>query len=428
MTTVGVIGSQWGDEGKGKVVDILADKARMVVRYQGGNNAGHTLVVGNKKTIFHLIPSGILRPDVECVLAQGLVIDLKVLCEEIEMLESSGITGVKNLVISEKAHIILPHHIILDKLREQAKSGSVPVGSTLRGIGPCYEDKIGRRGIRIGDLFVPEILKTNLTATLEYWRPMLEGRGEKVPLADDIISMLEPFAKRIKPMVKDTVSVVHEAAEANKDLLLEGAQGVMLDIDHGTYPFVTSSNTIAGAACTGIGMGPTGIDEVVAIVKVYTTRVGAGPFPTELDDDDGQYMRDKGAEYGSTTGRPRRCGWYDAVIAKRVTRMNGSTQLALTKLDVLTGLKEIKICVAYELDGKEITDLPLHGLDRVKPLYKTMPGWTEDITGAKSIDDLPVNAKNYINELSTLTDAPILLVSVGPDRDHTILLKDLYAK
>jgi adenylosuccinate synthase len=257
---------------------------------------------------------------------------------------------------------------------------------------------------------------------------MLEARGEVVPTADDVISAIQPYADKIKKYVRDTVSYVHEAVEAGKDLLLEGAQGVMLDIDHGTYPFVTSSNTISGAACTGIGMGPTRVDEVVAIVKTYTTRVGAGPFPTELDDADGQYMRDKGAEYGSTTGRPRRCGWYDAVIAKRVTRINGTTRLALTKLDVLTGLKEIKICVAYDLDGKEINDVPLHGLERVKPIYKTMPGWSEDISGAQSINDLPQAAKNYVDELARLTGAPILLVSVGPDRDHTVLLEDLYSK
>ncbi|MBN2340078.1 MAG: adenylosuccinate synthase [Deltaproteobacteria bacterium] len=424
MTVVGVIGSQWGDEGKGKVVDILAEEAEMVVRYQGGNNAGHTLVVNGKKAIFHLIPSGILREGTECVLASGLVIDLRVLVEELDKLQESGVLEKASLTLSEKAHVILPHHLMLDKLREQSKSGSVPVGSTLRGIGPCYEDKIGRRGIRIGDLYKPEILKEILSATLEYWRPMLEGRGETVPAVDDVIAQIMPLAERVKTYVKDTVGFVQEALKADKPVLLEGAQGVMLDIDHGTYPFVTSSNTISGAACAGIGMGPTKVNEVVAIVKAYLTRVGSGPFPTELDDENGQFMRDKGHEYGSTTGRPRRCGWFDAVVAKRVNEINGSTQMAITKLDVLTGLKELKICVAYKLDGEEIDTIPMHGLERVVPVYKTMAGWDEDITGATSLADLPQNARNYLDELVRLCECPICLVSVGPDRDHTFILNN----
>lgn len=424
MTVVGVIGSQWGDEGKGKVVDILAEDAEMVVRYQGGNNAGHTLVVNGKKAIFHLIPSGILREGTECVLAGGLVIDLRVLVEELDKLQESGVLDNASLSLSEKAHVILPHHLMLDKLREQSKSGSVPVGSTLRGIGPCYEDKIGRRGVRIGDLYKPEILKEILSATLEYWRPMLEQRGEVCPKAEDVISQIMPLAQRVRPYVKDTISFVQTALRANKPVLLEGAQGVMLDIDHGTYPFVTSSNTISGAACAGIGMGPTQVNEVVAIVKAYLTRVGSGPFPTELDDQNGQFMRDKGHEYGSTTGRPRRCGWFDAVVAKWVNAINGSTQMAITKLDVLTGLKELKICVAYKLDGEQIDTVPMHGFERVEPVYKTMPGWDEDITQAKSLDDLPANARLYLDELSRLSQCPICLISVGPDRDHTFVLNN----
>ncbi|MBN2530735.1 MAG: adenylosuccinate synthase [Deltaproteobacteria bacterium] len=424
MTVVGVIGSQWGDEGKGKVVDILAEDAEMVVRYQGGNNAGHTLVVNGKKVIFHLIPSGILRDDVECVLASGLVIDLRVLVEELDTLQASGVLDNASLTLSEKAHVILPHHLMLDKLREQSKSGSVPVGSTLRGIGPCYEDKIGRRGIRIGDLYKPEILQSILEGTLEYWRPMLEQRGETCPKADDVIAQIMPLAKRVRPYVKDTVGFVQSALKANKQVLLEGAQGVMLDIDHGTYPFVTSSNTISGAACAGIGMGPTKVDEVVAIVKAYVTRVGDGPFPTELNDANGQYMRDKGHEYGSTTGRPRRCGWFDAVIAKRVNEINGSTAMAITKLDVLTGLKELQICIGYKLDGEEIDTIPMHGLERVEPIYKSMPGWDEDISNVRSLAELPVHAKAYLDELVRLCDCPICLVSVGPDRDQTFVLNN----
>ncbi|MBN2718874.1 MAG: adenylosuccinate synthase [Deltaproteobacteria bacterium] len=424
MSVVGVIGSQWGDEGKGKVVDILAEDAEMVVRYQGGNNAGHTLVVNGRKVIFHLIPSGILRDDVECVLASGLVIDLRVLVEELDTLKASGVLDKASLSLSEKAHVILPHHLMLDKLREQSKSGSVPVGSTLRGIGPCYEDKIGRRGVRIGDLYHPEIFKEILEATLEYWRPMLEGRGEVCPSADDVIAQIMPFAERVRPYVKDTVGFVQQGLKAGRQVLLEGAQGVMLDIDHGTYPFVTSSNTISGAACAGIGMGPTKVDHVVAIVKAYTTRVGAGPFPTELDDADGQFMRDKGHEYGSTTGRPRRCGWFDAVVVKRVNQINGSSSMAITKLDVLTGMKELKICVGYRLDGKEIETIPMHGLERVEPVYRTMPGWDEDITGARAMSDLPANARAYLDELVRLCECPISLVSVGPDRDETFLLQN----
>ena len=422
MSVVGVIGSQWGDEGKGKVVDILAEDAEMVVRYQGGNNAGHTLVVNGKKVIFHLIPSGILRDDVECVLANGLVIDLRVLVEELDTLQSSGVLQKASLTLSEKAHVILPHHLMLDRLREESRSGSVPVGSTLRGIGPCYEDKIGRRGVRIGDLYKPEVLKSILDATLEYWRPMLEQRGEVCPLADDVIEQIMPLAERVRPYVKDTVGFVQKGLKAKKQILLEGAQGVMLDIDHGTYPFVTSSNTISGAASAGIGLGPTAVNEVVAIVKAYVTRVGAGPFPTELDDENGQYMRDKGHEYGSTTGRPRRCGWFDAVIARRVNEINGSTSMAITKLDVLTGIKEIKICVGYKLDGQEIETIPMHGMERVEPVYKTMPGWDEDLSDARSMTDLPANARAYLDELVRLCECPICLVSVGPDRDQTFIL------
>ena len=424
MSVVGVIGSQWGDEGKGKVVDILAEDAEMVVRYQGGNNAGHTLVVNGEKVIFHLIPSGILRDGVECVLASGLVIDLRVLNEELDTLQASGVLDKASLTLSEKAHVILPHHLMLDKLREESKSGSVPVGSTLRGIGPCYEDKIGRRGVRIGDLYKPEIFKGILEATLEYWRPMIEARGEVCPKADDVIAQIMPLAERVRPYVKDTVGFVQQGLKADKQVLLEGAQGVMLDIDHGTYPFVTSSNTISGAACAGIGMGPTRVDHVVAIVKAYTTRVGAGPFPTELDDADGQYMRDKGHEYGSTTGRPRRCGWFDATIVKRVNEINGSSSMAITKLDVLTGMKELKICVGYKLDGESIDSIPMHGLERVEPIYKTVPGWSEDISDARSLAELPKNARAYLDELVNLCECPISLVSVGPDREQTFVLEN----
>jgi adenylosuccinate synthase len=298
----------------------------------------------------------------------------------------------------------------------------------LRGIGPCYEDKIGRRGIRIGDLFNSDILNKNLTATLEYWRPMLEQRGAKVPDVQEVTDLLSPLARRIEPYVKDTVELVHTALKNNARILLEGAQGAMLDIDHGTYPFVTSSNTVSGAATSGIGIGPTHIDEVVAIAKAYTTRVGGGPFPTELNDKNGEHMRDVGAEYGSTTGRPRRCGWFDAVVAKRAMQISGATFLAITKLDVLTGLDQIKICIGYKLDGKEIKGIPMHGLDRVEPVYKTVPGWKEDISFAKTEDDLPEQAKNYLKEISTLSECPVCLISVGPGREQTILTQNPFKK
>ena len=421
MTVVSVIGAQWGDEGKGKVVDIFAEWAEMVVRYQGGNNAGHTLVVGGQKTIFHLIPSGILRENARCVLAQGLVVDLKVLTDEIDKLDESGLLAKASLHISDHAHVILPYHLTLDRIREEDRSGAVPIGSTRRGIGPCYEDKIGRRGIRIGDLYQPERLAELLESSLAYWRPMLAARGETAPSIADVTAYLAPLAERIRPFVTDTVALVHDALDEDVPTLLEGAQGVMLDIDHGTYPFVTSSNTIAGAACTGIGVGPTAIDEVVLIAKAYTTRVGSGPFPTELSDATGDCIREVGAEFGSTTGRPRRCGWFDAVVSRHAARVCGGTWLAITKLDVLSGLDEVRICTGYRLDGREINAIPLHGLDRVEPIYRTMPGWKEDITGVRDAAQLPQAAKDYLNEIERLTGCPICLISVGPGREQTIL-------
>lgn len=422
MTVVGVVGSQWGDEGKGKVVDLLAEHADMVIRFQGGNNAGHTLVVGGEKTIFHLIPSGILREGTRCVLAQGMVIDVGVLVQELDQLDASGVLEKASLAISDRAHVILPHHILLDRLREEKRSGSVPVGSTLRGIGPAYEDKVGRRGIRIGDLFRPEVLERNLIETAEYWRPMLEARGVEIPPVAQVIAGLAPLAERIRSYVTDTVEVLHEALEADENLLLEGAQGAMLDIDHGTYPFVTSSNTVSGASGTGAGVGPTMVDEVVAITKAYTTRVGEGPFPTELNDPAGDHMRKVGAEFGSTTGRPRRCGWFDAVAIKRAVRICGATSLAVTKLDVLTGLDQINLCIAYRLGGDEVRGMPVHDLERVEPVYETLPGWNEDITGALAIEELPDNARTYLDRISQLAGCPISIVSVGPGREQTVVV------
>jgi adenylosuccinate synthase len=423
-----VVGAQWGDEGKGKVVDLYAEFADVVLRFQGGNNAGHTLVVDGKKTVFHLIPSGILRPGKRCVLGQGMVIDLRVLVEELDQLAAAGVLERAALAVSDLAHVILPHHLELDRLREDKRSGSVPVGSTRRGIGPAYEDKVGRRGLRIGDLYRPAALRSALTDVLAYWRPMLEARGAVIPTVDEVIARLAPLAARIRPYVTDTVGLLHEALDASRAVLLEGAQGVMLDVDHGTYPFVTSSNTVMGGACAALGLGPTRVDEVVAIAKAYTTRVGEGPFPTELTDDVGQRLRDVGAEFGSTTGRPRRCGWFDAAVVRYAARVSGATRLAITKLDVLTGLPEIRVCVGYEIDGARTSGFPLADLGRAVPIWETLPGWSEPITAARSFADLPANARGYVERLAALVGCPVCLVSVGPGREQTIAIANPFAR
>jgi len=428
MTVVGIVGAQWGDEGKGKVVDLYAEWAQMVLRFQGGNNAGHTLVVDGKKTVFHLVPSGILRAGKTCVLGQGMVIDLRVLVEELDKLDKSGELGRAQLAVSDLAHVILPHHLILDRLREERRAGSAPVGSTLRGIGPAYEDKVGRRGLRIGDLYRPTVLWRTLTDTLNYWRPMLEGRGMTTPSVEEVAAQLKPLAARIEPYVKDSVALLHGALDDGHDILLEGAQGVLLDIDHGTYPYVTSSNTVMGGACAALGLGPTHIDEVVAIAKAYTTRVGEGPFPTELSEETGQKLRDVGAEYGSTTGRPRRCGWFDAVAVHHAARISGATRLALTKLDVLTGIDPIKVCVSYTVNGTPVTGFPIADLERVEPVYELLPGWKEPISEARTLDAIPENARKYVEHLARLVGCPVCLVSVGPGREQTIVATNPFEK
>jgi adenylosuccinate synthase len=419
-----VVGSQWGDEGKGKLVDLLAERADVVVRFQGGNNAGHTLVVDGEKRIFHLVPSGILRAGTSCVLGQGMVIDLRVLIEEIDRLSASGHLERAELLISDHSHLILPHHLILDRLREQKRSGSVPVGTTLRGIGPAYEDKVGRRGIRVGDLQRPAELRRLLGETLTYWRPMLEARGAEVPDPDQVAAGLAPLAERIAPFVGDSVAMLHRRLDQGSSILLEGAQGVMLDVDHGTYPFVTSSNTVTGAICSGAGIGPTDLDRVVAVAKAYVTRVGDGPFPTELEDAVGDRMREAGAEFGSTTGRRRRCGWFDAVLVRRALKICGATDLAITKLDVLTGLDEIKICTGYTVNGEPAEGLPMHDAEAVRPTFESVPGWREPIDEAGGMDDLPVPAREYLERLSTILDCPISYVGVGPGREQSLLLDD----
>jgi adenylosuccinate synthase len=427
MTVVAVVGSQWGDEGKGKLVDLLAEQAEVVVRFQGGNNAGHTLVVDGEKRVFHLMPSGILRAGVTCVLGQGMVIDPRVLVEELDRLDGSGHLETANLVISDRAHLILPHHLILDRLREEKRSGSVPVGTTLRGIGPTYEDKVGRRGVRVGDLYRPGEALRILDQTLTYWRPMLEARGVDVPEPEQVAADLQPLAERLRPYVGDAVGLLHDHIARGSAVLMEGAQGVMLDVDHGSYPYVTSSNTVSGAVCAGAGIGPTSLDHVVAVAKAYVTRVGGGPFPTELDDAVGERLRDAGAEYGSTTGRPRRCGWFDAVLGRRALRTIGATELAITKLDVLTGLDEIKICNGYRIEGETLEALPMHGADAVEPVYETMPGWAEPIDDARELSDLPEAARSYLARLSEILDCPVGLVGVGPDREQTVRLSNPFS-
>lgn len=420
MTVAAVVGAQWGDEGKGKIVDRLAADADVIARFQGGNNAGHTLVVDGKKVIFHLIPSGILHPGKVCVLGQGMVIDPKVLLEELRKLEATGHLGKATLVLSERAHVILPHHLILDRLREESKSSSIPVGSTLRGIGPAYEDKVGRRGVRIGDLIRPDRFEKNLAEALKYHGPNMAAHGVEIPNIKGVLEEYLECGNLLKSYIDDTTALLHDAIDEKKKVLLEGAQGAMLDIDHGTYPYVTSSNTIAGAACTGLGIGPVAIKQVIGVTKAYTTRVGSGPFPTEDEGDVGRRLREAGAEFGSTTGRPRRCGWLDTVVLRRTVRMSGVTSLAVTKLDVLSGLDSIKVCVGYQLDGKEISRFPYTGLDRIKPIYKSFPGWDADITGARTLAELPEEARSYLSEVSNLIGCNVGIVSIGPDREQTI--------
>ncbi|MDD5308237.1 MAG: adenylosuccinate synthase [Deltaproteobacteria bacterium] len=427
MTVVAVVGAQWGDEGKGKIVDLLAGSADMVARFQGGNNAGHTLVVNGKKTVFHLIPSGILHAGKTCVLGQGMVIDLGVLIEELDRLAVSGHLDAAVLAVSDRAHVVLPHHIALDRLREERKSGPTPVGSTLRGIGPAYEDKVGRRGVRVGDLYRPKILRRILTESAAHWRPLLTAHGNEAPDPDRLAVELERLAERIGPYVTDTVELVHRAMDDGQNIMLEGAQGAWLDIDHGTYPFVTSSSTVAGGACAGLGLGPTAVDHVLAVAKAYTTRVGEGPFPTEIKDATGEHLRTAGREFGSTTGRPRRCGWFDAVATRRAVRVCGATMLALTKLDVLCGLDELRVCVGYKVNGKERATLPMEAMDEVEPVYRSFPGWKGAFPGARSLDDLPPEACAYVTELCALVGCPLGIVSVGADRTETIVLRNPFA-
>lgn len=430
MGNVVVVGTQWGDEGKGKVVDLLTAQAHVVVRFQGGNNAGHTLVVGGKKFIFHLIPSGILYEDKTCLIGNGVVVDPEVLLQEIDRLAEAGVSVQPGrLYLSEKAHLIMPYHKALDLAREAVK-GKAKLGTTGRGIGPCYEDKVARIGIRAVDLTEPHTLEEKIRANLEeknfFLTRYLGAQAlEPEPIIENYLSM----AKRLRPFITDVSLALEQATSQGKQILFEGAQGTHLDVDHGTYPFVTSSNPVAGTACSGAGIGPSQLGHILGIVKAYTTRVGAGPFVTELTDQVGEHLREQGVEFGSTTGRPRRCGWLDLVVVNDAKRLNGLHSIAITKLDVLTGLETIKICVAYEVEGRRIETRPasLNRMARCVPIYQEMPGWKEDIRGARKIDQLPSQARNYLRTIEEITGLPISIVSVGPAREETIMLGDPFS-
>jgi adenylosuccinate synthase len=421
-----VLGTQWGDEGKGKIVDLLTDKADAVVRFQGGHNAGHTLIINGHKTVLHLVPSGILREGVNCFIGNGVVVEPIALIKEIKQLEDAGVDVKSRLKISNAAPIIMPYHILLDQLRERQK-GEKAIGTTGRGIGPSYEDKIARRGIRLGDLLEPLRLKEILTETLEYHNFVIQHYFKETPLDfDEVYQQALSFGEQLKMMSSDVTADLHTMQEAGQSLLLEGAQGSLLDIDHGTYPFVTSSNTTAGAASTGTGLGVTDIDYVLGITKAYTTRVGSGPFPTELFDDDGAMLAKNGVEFGATTGRPRRCGWLDLVALKRAIQMNGVTGLCVTKLDVLDTFAEIKVCTAYLIDGNEINYFPASAAswENITPVYQTLSGWMSKTQSVTDKKDLPVNAVTLIDKIESFTNTPVHMISTGPDRNENILIKN----
>ena len=426
MACMVVIGAQWGDEGKGKIVDLLTEQVQGIVRFQGGNNAGHTLVVDGEKTILHLIPSGILHEGKTCFIGNGVVVDPEVLLEEMASLAKRGKdAGPKKLRLSDRAQVIMPYHRALDLAREKA-AGKSAIGTTGRGIGPCYEDKANRSGIRVSDLLEPELLKSRIDSALEeknFWLTKYFGSDPLDPkkVYEDYLA----FGQRLALHIGDVGLELDGLLAVGGSLLFEGAQGTHLDIDHGTYPYVTSSNPVAGSACCGSGVGVTKLTDVRGVVKAYTTRVGGGPFPTELEDENGRWMGEKGAEFGSTTGRPRRCGWLDLVVARYSVRLSGITGLCVTKLDVLTGLEKLQVCVGYEApDGTRYESMPasLELLARLKPVYEEHPGWDQDITGARSWDDLPASCQSYLNRMSEYTGAPLSLVSVGPDREQTIVL------
>ncbi|MBQ2763491.1 MAG: adenylosuccinate synthase [Firmicutes bacterium] len=425
MPAIILIGSQWGDEGKGKITDFLAERSDVIVRSQGGNNAGHTVISGNEEYKLHLIPSGILYKDSLNIIGNGVVIDLAVLLDEMDQLKERGVSF-DHFYISDRAHLILPYHKVLDGLEEDAK-GDAKIGTTKRGIGPAYADKVNRVGIRVCDLMEFDEFERKLKVVLKQKNTLLEKVYDHAPLDKaEIVAEFKVLAERVRPYVADTSVLLDGVLKDNKKVLFEGAQAVHLDIDHGTYPFVTSSSPAAGGALTGTGVGPTKIDQVIGVAKAYTTRVGEGPFPTELFDETGEELRKVGHEYGVTTGRPRRCGWLDAVLLRYSVRVSGVTDLALTKLDVLDGLDEIKVCVGYRYGEEELSEFPasLKRMENCVPVYETLPGWKEDITKCSSYDELPENAKAYIARVEELTGAPVSIVAVGPERNQTIVRKE----
>ncbi|AWI43300.1 adenylosuccinate synthase [Staphylococcus nepalensis] len=427
MSSIVVVGTQWGDEGKGKITDFLAEQADVITRFSGGNNAGHTIKFGGETYKLHLVPSGIFYKEKLAVIGNGVVIDPVALLKELDGLNERGIST-DNLRISNRAQVILPYHIKQDEYEEERR-GDNKIGTTKKGIGPAYVDKAQRIGIRVADLLDKETFEKLLKENIEYKSAYFKGMFDKVcPSFEEIFETYYAAGQRLAEFVTDTAKVLDDAFVAEEKVLFEGAQGVMLDIDHGTYPFVTSSNPVAGNVTVGGGVGPTFVSKVIGVCKAYTSRVGDGPFPTELFDEDGDHIREVGREYGTTTGRPRRVGWFDSVVLRHSRRASGITDLSINSIDVLTGLKEVKICTAYELDGKEITEYPanLKDLQRCKPIFETLPGWTEDITSCRSLEELPMNARRYLERISELCDVQISIFSVGPDRNQTNLLKSLW--
>lgn len=428
MSTVVVVGTQWGDEGKGKITDYIAESAEVVARYQGGNNAGHTIMIDNKKYKLHLIPSGIFYTDKTCVIGNGMVLNPAALIEEIEYIHSHGFST-DNLKVSDRAHVIMPYHLLLDELEEERK-GDNKIGTTKKGIGPCYMDKAARNGIRISDLMEPEEFERKLRHLVKEKNNLIEQVYGREPLeVEKILQEYLGYAESLRKYVTDTSVVLNDAIDSGRRVLFEGAQGVMLDIDQGTYPYVTSSNPTAGGVCIGSGVGPTKIHQVIGVAKAYTTRVGDGPFPTELLDEVGDLIREKGHEYGTTTGRPRRVGWFDSVVVRHARRVSGITGLSLNSIDVLSGLESVKICTGYEYRGEVIETYPasLKMLAECTAVYEELPGWQEDISGAKSLSDLPENARHYLERVSQLTGIPIAIFSVGRNREQTNVVRPIYA-
>ena len=421
MPAIVIVGAQWGDEGKGKIVDIFTERADMVVRYGGGPNAGHTLVVGDDKLVVRLVPSGILRTETTCVLAQGMVIDPRSLVTELDELTRRGLPTEGRLLVSDRSHAILPYHVLVDGLREQGKGA---IGTTKRGVGPCYEDKVARRGIPLGAFREPKRLAELVARALEAWAPVVRALGGELPTVAETLEAIEPARTRIVPMLVSSQALVERTIRDGKKVVLEGAQGTLLDVDHGTYPFVTSSSPTAGGACVGAGVGPTRIDQVIGLVKAYTTRVGGGPFPTELHDATGEQIRKVGAEFGSVTGRPRRTGWLDLPALRYAVGVNGLDGLALTKLDVLTGLDTLEVCVAYDTPSGRTRDFPIDELDTAVPVYRSFPGFREDLAKARSMAELPEAARAYLRFVEEEAGCPLVLVSVGSRREETIVLRE----